>query len=541
MKTFYRYLTFNKRYLALWITVFLLASYFALNGSFDISSRTILVYSAAYSAFATIPLVLITLSKARRDIKKSALMGTVTILAFILGFSHTCLYINDVREAKALFADKVTVQGIVKSEPKLSSSQNSYEIDVRVYATKTHGKLKKPLSIKVFADKAQFDQNINVGSNIVCNVSSFSSKPAFKGAFDYGEYLLQNNIICSAYTKTVSTDGYLFPEETLSPIEALGLKLRHKILTTTNKRLSSDEGAMLSGILVGDRDGFSDKLYDNFSNSGFMHIAAVSGMHTSYLYALILFITEFLRLPKRYVCIPTIPLLIMFAAVSLFTPSVCRAVIMLSVTLSAYLLTRKPDSITSLAVAALIIVFNNPYNLKSASFLMSFGATLAILVFYKPISSMLLSLFRLKRKDAKKPSSASFKLLQKGAAYVISSVSLSLCGTLGLSYFTAKFFGGIQLGGILGSIVVLPVVALVFILGYINCLVSFIHPLSSFVSACILKPALLFINKCAEFFANGAFRIRAPYPPQSFFAVLIVVCIGIYILLLPAEDTAKRH
>lgn len=541
MKTLYRYLTFNKRYLALWITVFLIASYFALTGSFDVSSNTILVYSAAYAAFTAIPLLLVTLLKVNRDIKKSALMGTVTVLAFILGFSHTCLYINNIREAKALFADSVTVQGIVKSEPHLSSSQKSYEIDVRVYATKTQGKLKKPLTIKVFADKADFDQNISVGSNILCTVSSFSSKPAFKGAFDYGEYLLQNNIICSAYTKTVKTDGFLFPEEYLSPIETLGLKLRHKILIETNKRLPSDESALLSGILVGDRDGFSDKLYDNFSNSGFMHIAAVSGMHTSYLYALILFISEFLKLPKRYVCIPTIPLLILFAAVSLFTPSVCRAVIMLSVTLSAYLLTRKPDSITSLAVAALIIVLNNPYNLKSASFLMSFGATLAILVFYKPISSILLSLFRLKCKGTKKPKSASVELLQKVATYIVSSVSLSLCGTLGLSYFTAKFFGGIQLGGIFGSIVVLPVVALVFILGYINCFVSFIHPLSSFISACILKPALLFINKCAEFFATGAFRIRAPYPPQSFFAVFIVVCIGIYILLLPAKNAAKRH
>ena len=202
---------------------------------------------------------------------------------------------------------------------------------------------------------------------------------------------------------------------------------------------------------------------------------------------------------------------------------------------------RRSDSITSLAVAALILVVKNPYYLESASFLMSFGATLSILVFYAPLKARLSFMIASKPDSAleyKKLKYAALCIPHKLTEYIVLSITLSLCGTLGLSYFTVKMFGSIQWGSIIGSIVVLPIVALIFIAGYANCIVALVSkPISDLIIKFLLNPSLIVVNNCAKFFSNRVFRINTYTPPKSFFIIFLVICTGIYIMLLPSKES----
>lgn len=545
MTDFDYYLTFGRRYLAMGVLVYIIAAYTALNINTDIDISTFIVYSAAYAAavaFASIPLLLLNI---KRDIKYSILGCLLLTVIFILGFFRTVMYINSIEKKQMIFDDRATISGVVKSEPALSSSGKTVEFDVKVYEIKDSPALKKPINVRVFANTDYFNRDIEYGSTVMCSVKRMNDKPAFKNAFTYSRYLLQNNIICSGYVKLIKPTVLNVSDDSLFYcLENLGYNIRKYILTVCeNSPCGNDEKALLKGILVGDRDGFSEDLYSRYSNSGFMHIAAVSGMHTSYLFLLISFILRIFRFPKRFICIPAIPLLVLFAAVALFTPSVCRAVTMMSIMLVSIAVRRSNDSITALSVAALILVIQNPYSLESASFLMSFGATLAILVFYSPIRSCLNCIVTDKptfEAGANKLKYLASCTVSKLTGYIAQSISLSLCGTLGLSYFTARMFGTIQWGSIIGSIFVLPVVAIVFITGYANCLISLIcKPLSSLVFKLILNPSLWFINTCAEFFSKRIFRINTYTPPRSFFVIFIILCLGIYILLIPSKNKSS--
>lgn len=542
MTDFDYYLTFGRRYLAMGVLVYTIAAYTALNINTDIDISTFLIYSSAYAAavaLASVPLLLLNIKRGTKYLILGCLLLTVI---FILGFSRTVIYTNSIEKTQTLFDDRVTISGVVKSEPSLSSSGKTIEFDVRVYEIKDSSALKKPIKVRIFANTDYFNHDIEYGSTIMCSVKRMNDKPAFKNAFTYSRYLLQNNIICSGYVKLIKTiDPPSMDSSAFDHFESLGYNIRKHILTVCeNSPCGNDEKALLKGILVGDRDGFSEDLYSHYSNSGFMHIAAVSGMHTSYLFLLISFILGTFHFPKRFICIPTIPLLILFAAVSLFTPSVCRAVIMMSVMLIALSIRRSNDSITALSVAALILVIQNPYSLESASFLMSFGATLSILVFYSPIHSRLNCIVTDKPTFEAGGNKLKYLLLyaiNKLTGYTAQSISLSLCGTLGLSYFIAKMFGSIQWGSIVGSIFVLPVVAIVFITGYANYFISMIYkPLSTLIFKLILNPALCFINACAGFFSKSIFRINTYTLPKSFFIIFIIFCLCLYMILIPSKN-----
>ena len=167
----------------------------------------------------------------------------------------------------------------------------------------------------------------------------------------------------------------------------VGIMIRGKVSEYADYILAgSDESGLLKGILIGDKNDFSENLYSDMSKSGFMHIAAVSGLHVSFC---ALFLGVLLSAFSKKIRIAvTVPVLILFASVAAFTPSVNRAVIMMSIFLFSYLLMKDPDPVTSLFTAALVLVAANPYVVFNLSFILSFSATLSLLIFARPLTAI---------------------------------------------------------------------------------------------------------------------------------------------------------
>ena len=74
-----------------------------------------------------------------------------------------------------------------------------------------------------------------------------------------------------------------------------------------------------------------------------------------------------------------------FASLSGFGVSIVRAAIMLTVMNIGTMLNRKNDTLTSMMVAAVLIVLSDPFAATSASFLLSFSAVAGLALFQKPI------------------------------------------------------------------------------------------------------------------------------------------------------------
>lgn len=502
--------TFGKRYLVILILTYILSTYFALSFPQLMPHNSLIsyVYSIAFIVFLVVIVCLLCIRKSLRNI---SIFTFFMIIIFISGLIRTSYFTASLTSKQKLVSDNPSVCGVVKSPAVLSSTQKSYAVTLDIYSVNEISSKTIPIKLYIPTDLGE----PQVGDIISCKLSlNLVSPPAFKEGFNYQNYLFQNGVVSAYYAKKAEISG----TKPLNPLFALGYKIRN-IITHSVDRYSykSDNAELLKGILVGDVSGFSDELYNKYTNSGFIHIASVSGMHTSYILMLIAFMLSLIKFPNRFKSIIAIPVLVIFASVSLFTPSVLRAVIMTSVLLLSSLFRRHNDSITALFISAFILVFYNPYTLTSTGFLLSYSATLGILVYFNLIRNCISTVISSKNYFVR---------------YFVKSVSLSTSANIGILYFGAKFFGKLQIGSIVGNIIIIPFVGLVFFCGYINCLLSYIWNDAAAVFAnVIINSVLSVINYVAEFFSQGIFHLNILSPPDSFFIIYLIICAALYMLL----------
>ena len=153
---------------------------------------------------------------------------------------------------------------------------------------------------------------------------------------------------------------------------------KETLLQLCSELLPEDTAPFHKALLTGDKTELyrDNELYTALSRAGLMHVVAVSGMHVSFLVGFL-----YLLLPnRRLLGIVASPFLLLFAALTGFTPSVCRAVFMQLVLLLSPLAGRENDAPTSLALALALLLCINPCSAGSVSLQLSFACTAGILL-----------------------------------------------------------------------------------------------------------------------------------------------------------------
>ncbi|MBR4869941.1 MAG: ComEC/Rec2 family competence protein, partial [Oscillospiraceae bacterium] len=117
------------------------------------------------------------------------------------------------------------------------------------------------------------------------------------------------------------------------------------------------------------------------------HITAVSGLHCSFLIALLGLFTG--RAGHRRKALLGIPLLILYALTVGASASVVRAAIMIGFVLLAPLFGRENDPLTALSAALALILLLDPFAAKGASLQLSFAAVLGLLLLSLRLQSAL--------------------------------------------------------------------------------------------------------------------------------------------------------
>ena len=157
------------------------------------------------------------------------------------------------------------------------------------------------------------------------------------------------------------------------------LRLKELISDRIDFTMNDESGALLKGMLFGDKNGLSYETSLAFRSSGIAHLLAVSGLHTALWCGLILSVLKALKAKERTSAVVCIIFLVGFVIISAFTPSVIRASLMMVSVLIAPLFNRKGDSLNSLGLAITLILVSNPYNALSISFQLSAVATFGVL------------------------------------------------------------------------------------------------------------------------------------------------------------------
>jgi len=217
------------------------------------------------------------------------------------------------------------------------------------------------------------------------------------------------------------------------------------------KELLQNEGA--SGVIIGLTTGLktymSKEVKSSFSKSGTMHLMAVSGLHVNFIYMILTSLTllmgniKFMRIVRAGIILT---ILWSYALFSGMAPSILRAVIMITMAELGRVSGKENNSLNALSFAVLAICLHNPSSAFEAGFQLSFLATLSIIIFVKPLSS----LYRPKSKVLK---------------YIWNSVSVSICCQFGTLPLTLHYFGFFPLYFLLSNIVAIPLSSVIILFG----------------------------------------------------------------------------
>lgn len=229
-------------------------------------------------------------------------------------------------------------------------------------------------------------------------------------------------------------------------------ELRREIKDMVNTVFPEDTAAFARALLLGDTSGLTYEDDTAFKVSGIRHVVAVSGLHVSILFSMAYSLVGKKRVLTALI---GIPLLVLFAAVAGFTPSITRACVMQALMILAMLFNKEYDPPTALGFSVLVMLAVNPWTVTSVSFQLSVGCMLGIFLFSEGIRTLLLGKAV---KDGKKNKT----LWNRLRLYVANSVSVTLSAMLITTPLSAYYFGTVSLIGILTNLITLWVVTFAF-------------------------------------------------------------------------------
>lgn len=216
-----------------------------------------------------------------------------------------------------------------------------------------------------------------------------------RGGFDAWSYYSGQGIYVLTSIRKPTDYTILSSTSETSLHSSLIRPLKLHIERTIDETLTGPHAALMKGILLGQRRQLPDDLLVAFTSIGLTHILAVSGLHVGIITLICMTLFALLRLPRPATVFATILLLVIYAFITNLTPSVIRASLMAGLLLVGDLLDRQSDSVNILCVAAVLILFIWPQAIFALGFQLSFVATLAIVVGYEKLKSMLPTSIRL--------------------------------------------------------------------------------------------------------------------------------------------------
>ena len=294
--------------------------------------------------------------------------------------------------------------------------------------------------------------------------------------------------------------------------------LRRNITDALDALFPTDTLAFARALLLGDSSMLDYETDTAFKISGIRHVIAVSGLHVSILFCLVYILTARRR---ALVALLGIPVLVLFAAVAGFTPSIVRACIMQGLMILAMLFNKEYDPPTSLAFAVLVMLTINPLTVTSVGFQLSVGCVLGILLFYYRANAFLLKLLKVKNGKG-------FK--QRLCRWFAGSVSITMSAMIVTTPLSAMYFGIVSIAGVITNLLTLWIISFVFygiILALLGGMIWF--PAGQLAAWMISWPIRLVI-----FVAKLISRIpfAAVYTCSVYIVIWIVLCYLLFVLLL---------
>ncbi len=186
------------------------------------------------------------------------------------------------------------------------------------------------------------------------------------------------------YYKIQNIDYKVIPEDIVildagySRFHAVLDKVKQGILAVYKQILPEKEAGTLVAMLLGEKYLLDEELKQLYQENGISHILAISGLHISLIGVAFFHFLRKCRAGLLLSSLISILLMYCYGVLTNFSVSTNRAVVMFVVMLLARILGKTYDMLSATALSAFLILLQNPLQLFSAGFLLSFGAVLGI-------------------------------------------------------------------------------------------------------------------------------------------------------------------
>lgn len=150
--------------------------------------------------------------------------------------------------------------------------------------------------------------------------------------------------------------------------------IRERIGKVYNEIAPEKEAGIYQSIVLGDKSGLDQEIRDLYQTSGIAHLLAISGLHISLVGMILYHLLRRIGLHFAPAASFGGLIVICYGIMTGLGSSSIRAIIMFLLVITAEVLGRTYDILSALSLAAVVLIFQNPYVIQNCGFWLSFGA-----------------------------------------------------------------------------------------------------------------------------------------------------------------------
>ncbi|MCR5674161.1 MAG: DNA internalization-related competence protein ComEC/Rec2 [Lachnospiraceae bacterium] len=224
------------------------------------------------------------------------------------------------------------------------------------------------------------DAPVGAGVTLTGRVRRFSAA-GNPGEFDAAAYYRILGIACR-----VTGAGLIGCDNSRDPVGDTLFRVRSVLAASLDACLSEEDAGIMRAMLLGDRSAMDRDTKTLYRRSGIIHILAISGLHISLIGMGLFAVLCRLCCPRAPAAGICMFVMLAYGEMCGETPSAIRAIVMFVLRLAAIVTGKSYDILTALAIAAVLIVIEQPLYLLHSGFLLSALSVLSIGAFLPALS-----------------------------------------------------------------------------------------------------------------------------------------------------------
>ncbi|MCZ2223654.1 MAG: competence protein ComEC family protein [Chitinophagales bacterium] len=350
---------------------------------------TLFIYTAAISFLLFIVYEILSKSK---KFKYNNITGIAVLLLFI-AVGGSISFIKNIENNKQWIGNiyKENSPVLLSLKEPIVEKPKSYKALAEVQSIFINNKWQPIVGdVLLYFKKDSTKPNLQYGSQIIfVNNLMPIINAGNPGGFNYARYCSFQNIHYQAFLN--DNDFSTLQSINKNWFDDLIIQARTKVLIILKSYIKEgNELSIAEALLIGYRDNLDRDLVQSYSNTGVVHIIAISGLHLGMIYGLLIVLFRpFTKYRWNKIVKPIVILIVLwgFSFIAGAASSILRSAVMFSFIILGETYGRKTNIYNSLAASAFLLLLINPFNLWDVGFQLSYSAVLSIVVFQKKINN----------------------------------------------------------------------------------------------------------------------------------------------------------